>query len=44
MPDSVLIETLDDPLRYTPEQLRRARLIAELLGRGRLILCETPER
>ena len=42
MPSSILIETLDNPLRYTTEQLRRARRIAELLGHGRLVLCETP--
>jgi hypothetical protein len=44
MPSSIQIETLDDPLRYTTEQLERARRIALMLGRGRLILCEVPER
>jgi hypothetical protein len=44
MSPSILVETLDNPLRYTPEQLDRARRIARLLGRGRLILCETPGR
>jgi hypothetical protein len=42
MPHSILIETLDHPLRYTTEQLARARRIAELLGRERLVLCEAP--
>jgi hypothetical protein len=41
---SVLVETLDDPLRYTTQQLERARRIAEHLGRARLVLCETPAR
>jgi hypothetical protein len=44
MPLSILIETLDNPLRYTTEQLDRAWRVAEILGRGRLILCETPGR
>jgi hypothetical protein len=44
MPLSILIETLDNPVRYTTEQLERARRVAELLARGRLVLCETPER
>jgi hypothetical protein len=41
---SFKIETLEHPLRYTSEQLDRARRFAELLGRGRLVLCETPGR
>jgi hypothetical protein len=41
---SILVETLDDPLRYTTEQIHRARRIAEMLGRARLVLCETPGR
>jgi hypothetical protein len=44
MSPSILIETLDHPLRYTTQQLDRARRLAELLDRGRLILCETPGR
>jgi hypothetical protein len=44
MSPSILIETLDHPLRYTTAQIDRARRIAEVLGRGRLILCETPGR
>jgi hypothetical protein len=44
MPAPVQIETLDHPQLYTAEQLSRARRIAELLDRGRLVLCETPER
>jgi hypothetical protein len=41
---SILIETLDNPLRYTTEQLDRAKRIAEVLARGRLVLCEMPGR
>jgi hypothetical protein len=44
MPSSILIETLENPLRYTTQQLHRARRIAETLGRGRLVLCEDPGR
>jgi hypothetical protein len=44
MPASILIETLDNPLRYTTQQLDRARRVAEHLARGRLVLCETPGR
>jgi hypothetical protein len=40
----VHIETLDHPLLYTADQLERARTIAVQLGRGRLVLCETPGR
>jgi hypothetical protein len=42
MPSSIVIETLDNPMRYTTEQLARARRIAKLLDRGRLVLCELP--
>jgi hypothetical protein len=38
------VETLENPLRYATEQLQRAVRIAERLGRGRLVLCETPAR
>jgi hypothetical protein len=41
-PSSIRIETLEHPLRYTPEQLEGARHFAQLLGRGRLVLCEPP--
>jgi hypothetical protein len=40
--ESILIETLDNPMRYTIEQLKRAQRIAKLLDRGRLVLCELP--
>jgi hypothetical protein len=43
-PSSTVIETIDDPMRYTMAQLVRARRIAEKLGRRRLVLCETPGR
>jgi hypothetical protein len=42
MPSSIVIETLDDPIRYTIEQLNQARRVAKLLDRGRLVLCELP--
>jgi hypothetical protein len=42
MPPSILIETLDNPRHYTTAQLDRARRIAKLLDRGRLVLCELP--
>ena len=42
MSTSILVETIHNPRRYEAEQLKRARLIAELLGRGRLVLCEEP--
>jgi hypothetical protein len=38
----VQIETLADPQRYAPWQIDFARRVAVLLGRGRLVLCETP--
>ena len=44
MSSPVHIETLDHPVRYTADQLDRARRIAALLGRGRLVLCEAPAR
>jgi hypothetical protein len=40
----IRVETLENPLRYTPAQIARAAHIAERLGRGRLVLCETPGR
>ena len=44
MPQVARVETLDDPRRYTSAQLERARLLAAILGRGRLVLCEKPAR
>jgi hypothetical protein len=44
MAPSIRVETLEDPLRYTPAQIELASRIAERLGRGRLVLCETPGR
>jgi hypothetical protein len=44
MPNSIKIETLEDPLRYTDEQLDQARRFAQLLGHRRLVLCERPGR
>ena len=41
---SIRVETLESPMRYTPEQIERAAHIAERLGRGRLVLCEKPGR
>jgi hypothetical protein len=43
VPD-VEIETLHDPARYSSVQIQRACRIARLLGRGRLILLEPPQR
>ena len=40
----VHIETLQDPRRYTSDQIERACLIASLLGRGRLVLVEPPKQ
>jgi len=39
---SIQIETLDHPFRYSTSQLERARRLAELLCRERIVLCETP--
>ena len=38
----VRIETIHEPNRYTHGQIKRARTIAELLGRGKLVLLEGP--
>jgi hypothetical protein len=38
----VQIETLDDPWHYAPWQIEFARRVAARLGRGLLVLCETP--
>jgi hypothetical protein len=38
----VRIETIHEPGRYTRGQLQRACVIAQLLGRGKLVLVEAP--
>ena len=40
----VYIETLQNPVRYTYSQIERACAIAQLLGRGKLVLVEPPRR
>jgi hypothetical protein len=40
----VHIETLHSPQSYTPQQLDLACKLAGLLGRGRLLLVESPRR
>jgi hypothetical protein len=40
----VHIETIDNPCRYTYAQIDRACAIAQRLGRGKLILVESPKR
>lgn len=40
----VHIETLAKPQRYTSEQLDLACQIAQLLDRGKLVLCIPPAR
>ena len=40
----VHIETIHNPRRYTSAQLDRACAIAQLLGRGKLVLIELPKR
>ena len=39
---SVHIETLHNPCRYTYAQIERACGLAMLLGRGKLVLVESP--
>jgi hypothetical protein len=36
------IETIHEPSRYTHAQIEGARVIAQLLGRGKLVLVEAP--
>jgi hypothetical protein len=36
------IETIHEPSRYTHAQIEGARAIAQLLGRGKLVLVEAP--
>jgi len=38
------IETLHNPVRYTPQQIEKATVLAHLLGRGKFVLCEPPRR
>jgi Rad3-related DNA helicase len=40
----VHIETLHNPVRYSPEQIEKACAIAQLLDRGKLVLVEAPQR
>jgi len=40
----VHIETLENPVRYTPAQIEQACAIAQSLDRGKLILVEPPRR
>jgi hypothetical protein len=40
----VSIETLQDPTRYTAEQIERAFAIAQALNRGKMVLAEPPHR
>lgn len=38
------IQTLLNPVLYSFGQIQDAWLIASFLGRGKLVLCEPPER
>jgi hypothetical protein len=38
------IETLFDPLRYSPAQIETACALAQFLDRGKLVLVEPPRR
>jgi hypothetical protein len=40
----VHVETLQDPCRYTDEQIEKACGIARRLARGKLVLAEAPKR
>jgi hypothetical protein len=40
----VHIETIHEPNRYTYGQIERACTIAQLLGRGKLVLAEPPRQ
>ena len=40
----VHIETLHHPCRYTYAQIERAHAIAQMLGRGTLVLVEPPKQ
>lgn len=37
------IQCLQNPVRYSGRQIRRAALLAAFLGRGKLVLVEPPE-
>lgn len=38
------VQTLQNPVRYSHEQVQRAGLLAALLGRGKLVLTEPPDQ
>jgi hypothetical protein len=40
----VHIETLHNPVHYTYAQIETACAVAQLLGRGKLVLAEPPRR
>lgn len=40
----VHVETIDNPLTYSRQQIELAFAIACLLSRGKLVLCEAPRR
>ena len=40
----VHIETIHNPIRYTYAQIEQACKVAAALGRGKLILAESPRR
>ena len=40
----VHIETLQNPVRYSPAQIEKACALAQLLDRGKLVLVEPPKR
>jgi hypothetical protein len=40
----VHIETIHNPVRYSYAQIERACEIAHMLHRGKLVVCEPPQR
>ena len=44
MEPEIRVETLRHPASYTSAQLDRAAAVAQALRRGRLVLCEPPQR
>jgi hypothetical protein len=40
----VYIETIHNPVRYSPQQIEKACRVAAVLGRGKLVLVEQPQR
>jgi hypothetical protein len=40
----VHIETLHNPVRYTYQQIENACAIAQMLNRGKLVICIPPAR